>query len=217
MGLRYGLLAALTLVLASALLWDRLHPPKENRLFPRDEPAAADLALLVVGGRPEPLPPAPRPGARPPQEAAGGPYAAPEEETPASEESEVVVEKGDSLGAIAQRTMGSSRKAAELARYNGMSLDSPIREGQVLRVPPAAPAAAASSTAPRTAAAPKSPGAAPAPSADHDRSHRVEKGDTLFALAKRFYGDGSQFRRIADANGLDPEEPLRAGRELRIP
>ena len=63
MGLRYGLLAALTLVLASALLWDRLHPPAGNRLFPRDEPAREDLAVVVVGGAPKPEP-LPRRGSR---------------------------------------------------------------------------------------------------------------------------------------------------------
>jgi nucleoid-associated protein YgaU len=48
-------------------------------------------------------------------------------------------------------------------------------------------------------------------------SHRVGKGDTLYSLARRYYGDGKRFRDIAEANGLDPADPLPVGKELRIP
>jgi nucleoid-associated protein YgaU len=213
MGLRYGLLAVLTLVIASALAWDRLHPPETNRLFPRDEPSREDLAVVVFGGKPEPLPPPPAsPGT-------GAPSVAGHPSDPAPEAADAGdgihrVEAGDTLGQIAQRHLGSSRKAADLARFNGISVDTPLRVGQEIRIPPAAPAGAAPGTA--IAAAPaKTP--AKAPAAATERTCKVGKGDTLFALARRHYGDGGRYRDIAAANGLDPDEPLRVGTELRLP
>ena len=208
MGLRYGLLAALTLVLASALLWDRLHPPAGNRLFPRDEPAREDLAVLVVGGapKPEPLP-------------AAGPAAAAADSAADTSggQDEVTVEHGDTLSSLAQRTLGTSRKAADLAKFNGIRLDAPLRIGQVLRIPPPAPPTGPAAAGP-AGAAPSAATPAPVPTpAEAAKSCTVAHGDTLYALAKRYYGDGGKFRRIAEANGLDPEEPLRVGVELRIP
>ncbi len=206
MGFRYGLLAALTLFLASALLWDRLHPPATNRLFPRDEPDPQDLAVLVVGGtpRPEPLP-APSPegpaaAAEAPPGADGGPE-------------EITVEKGDTLSTLALRNLGTSRKAADLAKHNGIRLDSPLRVGQVLRIPRASPLP----VAPGEGVAPPALQPSPDPPGEASRIHTVAGGETLFALAKRYYGDGGKFGRIARANDLDPEAPLRVGRELRIP
>ncbi len=197
MGLRYGLLVVLTLVLASALVWDGLHPPGTGRLSPREGPAPEDVAVVVVGGSPLPLPPPPSPSPLP--GIPGGDSPAP----PPSEEGVYTVEKGDSLGLIAQKTLGTTRKAPDLARFNGMTLETPLRVGQELRIPPAVGAAA--------------PPSASRPSTAAPRTHTVEKGDALFALAKRYYGDGSRFRALAEANGLDPEAPLKVGSALRIP
>ena len=51
------------------------------------------------------------------------------------------------------------------------------------------------------------------------RSHQVRPGDTLFALATRYYGSGKQWRRIADANRdrMPSPEKLPVGVRLRIP
>jgi len=55
------------------------------------------------------------------------------------------------------------------------------------------------------------------PDPDAGLVHTVEPGESLYGLAERFYGDGDQFRRIAEANGLDPAEPLPVGSDLVIP
>ena len=51
------------------------------------------------------------------------------------------------------------------------------------------------------------------------RSHQVRPGDTLFALATRYYGNGKQWQRIADANRdrMPSPERLPIGVQLRIP
>jgi len=203
MGLRYGLLAALTLILASALVWDRLHPPDLNRLASREEPAREDLAVVVVGGKPEVLPPPP------PAEVAPAPAGSPVAAEPAStEEGTYTVESGDTLGLIAQKTLGTSRKAADLAKFNGISIDTPLKVGRELRIPPRAGPGGPAASAPQSAA--------PHASASR-KTHTVGRGETLFSLAKRFYGDGGKYRAIAEANGLDPDSPLKVGREILLP
>jgi nucleoid-associated protein YgaU len=219
MGLRYGLLAALTLVLASALVWDRMNPPRENRLQERAAPAPEDTAVLVFGGTPRLLAPPPPPASLPGGPAEGGPGAGgPGADGPVAEDV-YTVEKGDTLGGIALKTMGSSRKAADLARANGFPVTAPLRVGQEIRIPPAKPAVPSpgGAAAARAGAPAVHPPPPAGPSPPEARLHTVGKGDSLFALAERYYGSGAHYRRIAEANGLDPEAPLRLGRDLRIP
>jgi nucleoid-associated protein YgaU len=59
---------------------------------------------------------------------------------------------------------------------------------------------------------------APAPEAEIDY-YTIESGDTLSALAKRYYGDASQYPRIFEANrGIisDPDK-IYPGQKIRIP
>ena len=76
---------------------------------------------------------------------------------------------------------------------------------------PAAPtqAPAAPTQAP---AAPAAPIEAPA-----KRIYTVVSGDTLWAIAERFYGDGSQYPKIASANGIANPDLIMVGQVLTIP
>ena len=56
--------------------------------------------------------------------------------------------------------------------------------------------------------------AAPAP---EPRRYTVERGDTLSAIAKRFYGRASEYRRIAAANGIADPDLIHPGQQLVIP
>lgn len=55
--------------------------------------------------------------------------------------------------------------------------------------------------------------------ATESRTHEVVAGDTLSGLAQRYYGDGSQFRKIFDANRdqLNDPDKIRIGQRLKIP
>jgi LysM repeat protein len=55
---------------------------------------------------------------------------------------------------------------------------------------------------------------APEPAA---RTHTVESGDTLWAIAERFYGDGSKYQVIADASGIPNPDLIHPGQVLTIP
>ena len=47
--------------------------------------------------------------------------------------------------------------------------------------------------------------------------YTVAAGDTLWAIAERVYGDGSQFMRIADASGITNPDLILPGQVLTIP
>ena len=56
--------------------------------------------------------------------------------------------------------------------------------------------------------------AAPEPAA---RTYTVVSGDTLWAIAERFYGDGNKYQVIADASGVANPDLIYPGQELTIP
>ena len=45
----------------------------------------------------------------------------------------------------------------------------------------------------------------------------VAPGDSLWAIAERVYGDGNQYQRIADANGIANPDLIQPGQVLTIP
>jgi 5'-nucleotidase len=48
-------------------------------------------------------------------------------------------------------------------------------------------------------------------------THTVQKGDTLWSIAKDYYGDGREYKKIIDANpGLDAAK-MKVGQEIVIP
>jgi 5'-nucleotidase len=97
---------------------------------------------------------------------------------------------------------------------------------------PAAPSAPAA-TAPAATPAPATPEATPAPTApaatassteapaalapNTPTTHVIASGDTLWDLAKQFYGDGTLWKKISEANGKPTPRHLTVGKELRIP
>ncbi|WP_194815939.1 LysM peptidoglycan-binding domain-containing protein [Nocardia sp. XZ_19_385] len=58
---------------------------------------------------------------------------------------------------------------------------------------------------------------AAAPPAEGGRSYTVEPGDTMWAIAERFLGDGNRYQEIADASGIDNPDSIQPGQELKIP
>jgi len=56
----------------------------------------------------------------------------------------------------------------------------------------------------------------PAPTPRHVR-HTVRRGDTLYKLSRRYYGNPLFWERIADANDIRKPSDMRVGRVLVIP
>jgi nucleoid-associated protein YgaU len=67
------------------------------------------------------------------------------------------------------------------------------------------------------AAAAGAPAAAPAPAAPAVQTYTVVRGDTLSAIAKRFYGKASEYRKIASANNIANPDLIHPGQVLTIP
>ncbi|MGE3166123.1 MAG: LysM peptidoglycan-binding domain-containing protein [Planctomycetota bacterium] len=90
---------------------------------------------------------------------------------------------------------------------------SPNRAEGVIR-PRSETADVRSAANPNRAAPPTSPSVVPPP-----RKYVVQKGDTLYGLARRFYGSGNDWKRIRDANEsvLQGREQLKVGATLVIP
>ena len=49
------------------------------------------------------------------------------------------------------------------------------------------------------------------------RYYTVVRGDTLWAIAKRYYGNGSEYPRIAKANNIANPDIIHVGQKLLIP
>lgn len=102
---------------------------------------------------------------------------------------EYTVQAGDTLYSIARR---HGAAVDVLIRLNGLTNPHQIQVGQRLRLP--------WTTEP------------PVPAGG--RWHVVQRGDTLWSLARRY---GTRPEEIARVNDLDPEGVLRVGQTLRIP
>ena len=48
------------------------------------------------------------------------------------------------------------------------------------------------------------------------KSYTVKRGDTLWDIAHRFYGSGTQWRRIAEKNGVTNPRTLQIGKVLTL-
>jgi nucleoid-associated protein YgaU len=86
--------------------------------------------------------------------------------------------------------------------------------------PPSEPAAAEEPVAEETAsdATELVDEVAPEPAPEPEvRTYTVESGDTLWAIAERFYGDGSKYQVIADASGIPNPDLIQPGQLLTIP
>lgn len=66
-------------------------------------------------------------------------------------------------------------------------------------------------------AAPAAEEVPPPPPAPEPRTYTVEPGDTLWAIAERFYGDGNRYQEIADASGIPNPDAINPGQVLTIP
>ncbi|MDK2856898.1 MAG: hypothetical protein PWQ29_65 [Verrucomicrobiota bacterium] len=90
----------------------------------------------------------------------------------------------------------------------------------ILTEPPpvkAAPAAATPAAEPKKVTTPAKPVEPSAPAVP--RTYKVVPGDTLFRIARNVYGDGSQWKKIYEANRdtMQNENDLKAGQIITIP
>lgn len=120
-----------------------------------------------------------------------------------------IVQKGDTLSAIASM-YGTSWK--KLAEFNGLANPNKLYVGQEIQIPGSLSASKpiARSSAPAPSSSPVASGGAPI---KQGSSYVVQRGDTLSGIAKRA---GLSVREIQAANALDSHVII-AGKSLSIP
>lgn len=129
-----------------------------------------------------------------------------------------VVVEGDTLGELARKYYGASSQSTVILAANP-SLKGPksLRIGDTLTIPEpkgTTPIATESSSAVQVIST-SNPNRQPA-----QRTYVVRSGDTLYAISRQVYGDGSRWKQIFRANKTllkgDPQR-LKAGLVLQIP
>jgi nucleoid-associated protein YgaU len=69
---------------------------------------------------------------------------------------------------------------------------------------------------PRTSPVPPRNPAVAAPTDASGKTYTVQKGDTLYSIARKMYGDPKRWKDIQSANGL-PNENIKIGQVLKLP
>jgi nucleoid-associated protein YgaU len=139
-----------------------------------------------------------------------------------------VVKKGETLGGISAKYLGSSAKWKFILEANRDIINKPedLRIGMKLSIPsldtPSAPAAAvAPALLTAVAPAPAAAGQAAQPAAAAGaKFYDVERGDSLWLIAKKVYGNANDWKKIQEANKDQLGESgkaLKPGMRLLIP
>lgn len=129
----------------------------------------------------------------------------------------------DTKGAKDVRLILQDDRNLVLYGFDGPAWSSNTQTDEVPAPPPAAEAppvvsdvevapAAVEEVAPAEPAPPPPPPPPPAP-----RTYTVVSGDTLWAIAERFYGDGNRYPEIAQASGVANPDLIHPGQVLTIP
>lgn len=124
---------------------------------------------------------------------------------------EYTVVAGDNLWSIAEKQYKSGYNWVDIARVNKLSNPRIITSGQKLKLPKVEQKIATVSTQPKQEAAVQN-----ATKITGD-SYIIVKGDTLWAISVRAYGDGYQWKKIASANNLINPSLIHSGNKLKIP
>jgi len=123
---------------------------------------------------------------------------------------EHTIRSGDTLGKLAAKYYGHEKYWPVIAKANPKITPRTLRIGQVIMLP----------KSPRSIAQSKTNKVPAQPLPKGTRVHVVGEGDSLWAIARRYYQSGDQWRTIFDANrdtiGSRPGN-LRLGMRLRIP
>ncbi|MFH0945216.1 MAG: LysM peptidoglycan-binding domain-containing protein [Planctomycetota bacterium] len=137
-----------------------------------------------------------------------------------------VVKRGETLGQLAKRYLGASRRWPELVAENAPLDPRALQVGQVLRIPgvgdwdtqdlgsepeePVAREEAPDKQVPIEASQSRRPTAS---------EHVVKKGETLSSISNRYYGDCMQWKRIylANRDRIPDARRVEVGTILRLP
>ena len=122
-----------------------------------------------------------------------------------------VVSEGETLWSISEKYYGTGFNWQEIAKINDLSGSYSIERGQELTIPDLKEE--------REELAVNKPvnDAVPSENAIASATYTVVKGDDLWNIAVRAYGDGYKWVEIAEENDLDNPDIIHSGNKLRLP
>jgi nucleoid-associated protein YgaU len=118
------------------------------------------------------------------------------------------VEKGDHLWKIAEKFYGSGYNWQDIAKENNLKNPGMLNAGQELKLPKVAVVELPSKKVAMTATASKEK--------IEGESYIVVKGDNLWSIAVRAYGDGFKWSEIAKANEIKHPNVIEVGQEIKL-
>lgn len=129
------------------------------------------------------------------------------------------VAEGESLWTIAEKQYGDGYKWTEIAKANNISDPDSIEKGQNLILPKIAKFTPTVTEAPSPTVIPTQQPVLNSQTGDKITSNQyaVAKGDNLWDIAVRAYGDGYRWVDIAKANNLSNPDLIFSGNELNLP
>lgn len=121
------------------------------------------------------------------------------------------VKSGDDLWHIAESVYKSGYNWVDIARANHLVNPGTIHTGNVLILPSVTPQPTTVTPTPTSIVTMQQPGAITG------KTYTVQKGDSLWTIAVRAYGDGYQWTKIAQANHLANPGLIFSGNVLQLP
>ena len=125
-----------------------------------------------------------------------------------------VVAEGDTLWSIAEKHYKSGYNWVDIVRANNLSNPDSIDRGNKLIIPRVAPKLATVKSVETNKAPPSGTSVANKISGD---SYKIAKGDSLWTIAVRAYGDGYKWVEIARVNNLSNPNIIHTGNTLKLP
>jgi nucleoid-associated protein YgaU len=129
---------------------------------------------------------------------------------------EYKVKRGETLGEIARRELGSSKRWTEISSLNGNLDPQRVREGMTLKLPQGGTSGIHEANMLASAPRPE-PRTEPKVAASNGRTYEVRSGDSLTKIAASQLGDGDRWGEIAALNPSIDASRLKVGARLRLP
>ena len=130
------------------------------------------------------------------------------------DQAQYTVVEGDTLWDIAEKKYNSGFVWNEIAKENNIATPEALSIGTKLTLSTTSKILAADTIAESTLAPPSVPSSS---QAIEGMSYEVKRGDDLWDIAIRAYGDGYRWEDIAKANNLTNPEIIHSGNILTIP
>lgn len=130
---------------------------------------------------------------------------------PKNEPKIYVVQEGDDLWKIAQKTLGSGYNAYDISAANNITDANSIFKGQKLIIPSVFPRESTNNVQENISAIMTSRVSFTGP------KYTVKEGDFLWKIALEVYGDGNAWTKIADFNHISFPYEVEKGTTLEIP